>query len=193
MITTRINLLPWRAQARQERQQEFVNVLVVGLVVALIVLGLVYFTINQMIDNQKSRNQYLSQQIVLLDKKIKEIKNLQQQRKELVARMNVIEKLQADRNNSVQIFDELVHIIPDAIYLGQISKQGDLIMVTGVADSNATVSRFMHNIELSRWLANPTLKEVVTKQGKTEKTRTFAITMTTKQLKTTAQANQEDF
>ena len=59
----RINLLPHREQARQERQRQFVS-LAIGLsVLALAVVGLVHVIMASRIDNQEGRNQLLKSEI----------------------------------------------------------------------------------------------------------------------------------
>lgn len=64
-----INLLPWREERREERQKQFVAAVVAGLAFAAFILYTVIAYTNSMIDEQNSRNDYLKQQIAVLDKK----------------------------------------------------------------------------------------------------------------------------
>ena len=69
-----INLLPWREAARQERQRQFAVVAVGAAVLAALVVVLIHIQYSGMIENQRSRNQFLESQIKAVDKQIAEIK-----------------------------------------------------------------------------------------------------------------------
>ena len=156
-----INLLPWREELRKRRQQEF-GVIAGGAVgaMALIVL-LVHLQYNAWIAYQEERNEFLNQQIAALDKKIKEIKGLEEEKQRLLARMEIIQKLQSSRPEIVHVFDELVRTLPEGVYYSAVSQKGDRLDLRGVAQSNARVSSLMRNIDKSSWLAQPNLKSIV--------------------------------
>ena len=56
----RINLLPWREEDRKRRQREFGIATAGAVVVAVGAVLLTMFAYSQMIDDQKSRNQRLT-------------------------------------------------------------------------------------------------------------------------------------
>ncbi|MCX4189918.1 PilN domain-containing protein [Methylophaga sp. OBS3] len=142
-----INLLPWREVRRQERQQQFYVALVAGLIFALAVLYFATSFANGLIDEQNSRNSYLQQEIAQLDKVIKEIQNLEKARARLVARMQVIQELQASRPKVVKVLDALVRTVPEGIHLDTVSRVGEDYTLQGVAQSNARVSVFMNQLD----------------------------------------------
>lgn len=142
-----INLLPWREARRQERQQQFYVALVAGFLFAL---GVLYFATafaNSLIEEQNSRNTFLQQEIAKLDKIIKEIQDLEKAREKLVARMQVIQELQRSRPKVVKVFDSLVRTVPEGIHLETVNRQGDVLTLQGVAQSNARVSVFMNQLD----------------------------------------------
>ncbi|MFO1517382.1 MAG: fimbrial assembly protein, partial [Lysobacterales bacterium] len=51
----RINLLPWRAERRKQRQREFYGMLGAAAVAGVVALGLGIFWMDQRIDNQNDR------------------------------------------------------------------------------------------------------------------------------------------
>ena len=112
---------------------------------------------NGLIENQNSRNQFLSQTIAKVDQEIKEIENLEKEKEALLARMKVIQELQGSRSEIVHIFDELAKAIPENIYLIKASRSGTNISLEGVADSNDYVSELMRNLNDSPWFTNPKL------------------------------------
>lgn len=155
-----INLLPWRERQREERKQQFlVTLAITAGVAALILFGADRVLVSQ-ISNQTARNQYLSEQIVLLDKEIAEIRQLQQQKKDLTARMAVIQDLQGTRPIIVRLFDELVRTLPEGIYYDAITRTESGISIDGIAESNSRVSALMRALDESEWFADPDLRQV---------------------------------
>lgn len=142
-----INLLPWREERRQERQQRFFSAVVAGLIFAAVVLYGVIMIANNLLDEQNDRNTFLKTEITKLDKKIKEIKTLEQERERLLARMQVIQELQASRPKVVKVLDALVRTVPEGIHLEKVSRQGNALTLNGVAQSNARVSVFMRQLD----------------------------------------------
>jgi type IV pilus assembly protein PilN len=117
------------------------------------------------IEAQQARNAFLNGEIAKLNKQIKEIKDIKKQRAALVARMNVIYKLQADRTNLVYVMDGLVKTIPEGVYYKRLTKSGNTIKINGTAQSNARVSALMRNFEASPWFKNPNLAVINVKGG----------------------------
>lgn len=155
-----INLLPWRENLRKKRQKDFGMSVLLALILTGAAAGGVHFFIEDMINHQEARNAYLGQEIAIVDKKIKEIKDLEKQKAQLIARMNVIQSLQGSRPQIVHLFDELVSTIPDGTYLTKLEQKGNGVTMDGVAESNARVSAYMRNIDASGWLGNPSLKVI---------------------------------
>src|SRR5262245_33018781 len=99
-----INLLPWREQLREQQKKDFVITLGFVVVASALILFGVDRYFNAGIDNQNEVNAYLRDQIKLLDEKIVEIRELQEQKEALTARMTVIQELQGNRPVIVRLF-----------------------------------------------------------------------------------------
>ena len=153
----RINLLPWRAERRKQRQQEFFAMLGLAAGIGVLVSFLVVMYYNGQIEGQMQRNQYLRDQITLVDQQIKEIEELDKKKANLLKRKQVIEDLQASRSQMVHLFDQLVRTIPEGVRLNSIKQAGQQLTLEGQAQSNARVSSYMRNLEESGWMANPDL------------------------------------
>lgn len=156
----RINLLPWREELRTRRQKEFAVTSLVAVVLTAAAAFAVHVEINNRIEFQQQRNQFLEQQTAALDKKIEEIKTLETEKSRLLARMQIIERLQTSRPEIVHLFDEFSQTVPDGVYYTRITQRGRNFNITGVAQSNARVSSLMRNLNDSTWLANPALVEI---------------------------------
>jgi type IV pilus assembly protein PilN len=155
-----INLLPWREELRKKRQRDFGVYTALGVVASLLAVAYVHTLINGMIEHQETRNNFLRQQIAVLDRTIREIRELEKMKNNLLARMDVIQELQGSRPEIVHLFDELVETLPEGVYLTQLQQFGRDLSLTGRAESNARVSSYMRNIDASEWIGNANLKYI---------------------------------
>jgi type IV pilus assembly protein PilN len=169
----KINLLPWRQEQRKEQQRQFFTMM--GLMVVLVAVGIiaVHLQYARLISVQDSRNDYLRKHIAEVEKQIKEINDLAAKKDRLLARMEIIQQLQRNRPEIVRLFDELVRVMPDGVYLTSLKQTGTKLQMTGIAQSNARVSALMRNIDQSEWLTKPTLD--VIESGKKEGARKFSL------------------
>jgi len=156
----RINLLPWREARRKAARQHLGVVGAMVAVLGLLIVGAVHLTIAGYISAQSERNEYLKRENTRLDKEIEEIKKLRAEIAALLARKQIIERLQADRAQAVYLLQELVQQVPDGIYLKAIKQTGLKVNLSGYAQSNARVSTLMRNFSGSPYLENPELVEI---------------------------------
>jgi len=152
-----INLLPWREELRNARKRQFNTALAGGAVITALAVAFVHIQMTSMIEGQNQRNQFLETTIKAVDKEIEEIRNLKRDKERLLARMQVIQKLQSSRPEIVHLFEELSNSTPKGVFLLDAARNGVKISITGVADSNDSVSAFMRNLDSSEWLTNPKL------------------------------------
>lgn len=155
----RINLLPHREEARKARREQFYVLAGLVLLLGVVIVFAIYTLIDSGIQSQNERNDFLKQEISVLDKQLTQIKRLKEQTQALLARKQVIEDLQRNRGETVHLLDELVRQVPEGIYLKSIKQNGLGVNITGYAQSNARVSALMRNIDGSPWLENPRLIE----------------------------------
>ncbi len=137
-----------------------------------LIMLLIRLEISQRTDYQTRRNQFLTGQIAQLDRKIEEIQELDKKKKNLIARMEVIQKLQVSRPEVVHLFDELAKTTPEGVQLTEFQQTDRTIAITGVAQSNARVSVYLRNLDLSPWFQEPALQIIESKpEGKERKAR----------------------
>ena len=162
-MAVKINLLDWRTELSTFRQQQFLAMVMLGAALAAGGVGMVWYGVTGAIDFQRQRNEFLKGQIAEMEKKIKEIEELEKVKANLLARMKVIEELQASRTAMVHFFDEVLNTLPDGVYIRTLKQAGTAVTIDGVAESNGRVSAYMKNIESSRWFADPRLVVINTK------------------------------
>ena len=161
----RINLLPWRAERRKQRQREFQGMLGMAALAGVLLSFLLWFYYDQQISGQQGRNAFLQEQIAKVKQQNEEIKELDAKKDRLLARKKVIEELQANRSQMVHLFDSLVRTIPDGVTLNSIKQEGEMLTLLGSAQSNARVSAYMRNLEVSGWMTKPDLSIIEVKKA----------------------------
>lgn len=171
----RINLLPWREAERKRKRQEFFLSLGAAAATAGLIMLLGQWQFSSSIQNQRDRNDFLTREIAQLDKQIEEINGLDSQKQRLLARMEIIETLQRSRPEIVHVFDDIVRIMPEGVYLTYLKQTGTRFEVRGIAQSSTRVSSFMRNIEASQWLADPALQIVETRTKDASGGATFTL------------------
>lgn len=156
----RINLLPHRELKRKARQRQIAVLAGLAGFLAIAVVWGIHEMIAGEIEYQNGRNQYLNNQIAILDKEISEIREIKTQTQELLSRKQVVETLQNSRSEVVHLMDQLVRLLPDGVYLQSIRQEDHDITLVGYAQSNGWVSTLMRNLESSPWLMSPLLIEI---------------------------------
>lgn len=156
----RVNLLPHREERRKAQRKQLGilagMVAVLGIAIAVLVHGVIagYIAI------QTDRNDFMKKENTKLDKEIEEIKKLKDEIAALLSRKQIIERLQAERSQSVNLLDQLVRQVPDGVYLKSVKQTGLRVALSGYAQSNARVSTLMRNFGSSPYLENPDLVEI---------------------------------
>ena len=156
----RINLLPHREQARKDRRQQFYSMIVLVLLLAGLLWFVGYTLIGGRIESQERANQFLKGEIATLEKEIAEIKRLREQMQALLSRKQVIETLQANRTETVTLFNELSKQMPEGVMLKEFKQTGAGINFKGYSQSNARVSQLMRNLDSASSLEKPGLVEI---------------------------------
>ena len=156
-----INLLPHREEKRRQRKRAFFAGLLACAVLGLAIAGVWYGALQQMTSAQQTRNNFLKSEIAKLEVQIKDIAMLRAEIEALKARQKAVEDLQTDRNIPVYLLDELVKQTPEGVYLTSVKQTGQVVLVTGMAQTNERVSEFLRNtLYSSPWLERPELIEI---------------------------------
>ncbi len=181
-MTIRINLLPYREERRKAQRKHLAVLagMVAALAVAIVIL--IHGIIAGYIAIQTDRNDFLKKENAGLDKDIAEIRKLKDEIAALLARKQVIERLQSDRAQAVYLLDQMVRQVPDGIYLKAVKQQGQKVFLNGYAQSNARVSTLMRNFTSSPHLENPELIEIKSATVNSKRVSEFTMNVNLKSL-----------
>lgn len=163
----RINLLPHRELKRKARQQQFAVLAGLTVVLGMLIIWGGHEMVLDKIDYQNGRNQYLKDEIAVLDRQIAEIRLIREKIQEMLARKGIVESLQGNRAKVVHMLDEVARRVPEGVYLKSFKQTNEHLRLAGYAQSNAWVSTLMRNLDASSWMESPLLIEIkaVTESG----------------------------
>ena len=156
----RINLLPHRELKRAARRRQFNVLLGIAVAVGLLSVALGHTVIATRASSQEARNAFLTQEIAKLDNQIIEIKKIREQTQDLLERKQVVETLQSNRTEVVHLFDQMIRLLPDGLYLKSFKQTADVVNIGGYTQSSARVSTLMRSLEESPWFEQPSLIEI---------------------------------
>ncbi|MDG1752960.1 MAG: PilN domain-containing protein [Thalassotalea sp.] len=155
-----INLLPWREEAEKAKQREFFTTLTAIALGAFAVVFLISQVYQMRINGQNSRNQFIKNEITILDARISQIKTLNDKKSELQKRTAVVEQLQRSRNVGTQVLDEIAKVVPTGIYLIKMEKQGNSLQLLGKSESNNHLANMIRKIESSDLFTDAVLESI---------------------------------
>lgn len=144
----RFNFLPWREERRHQKKAIFNRLVSLHVVLALSIVLVIWIINEEKLKIQSERNALLTSEIKILDLKIQEVSTLNQEINTLQDRQAAVEKLQINRNHPVYLLSFLTEKVPSGIMLKSL-KQGDQIVLSGFALSNARVSELLRNLSQS--------------------------------------------
>jgi type IV pilus assembly protein PilN len=184
-----INLLPHREERRKRRKAAFFAGLGVAAVVGLAVAGVWYSVVQHLTSEQQARNEFLSAEIRRLEAQIKDIASLRAEIEALKARQKAVEDLQTDRNIPVYLLNELVKQVPEGVYLTSVRQTGQVVALTGIAQTNERVSELLRNtLYNSQWLEKPELVEIKAANAAQRRVFDFSMRVTLKRPQATTPA-----
>lgn len=143
-----INLLPWREECRSQAdakfRQIFVSVVGLTVLVMMLIFGVIYYQLNQ----QQAINDEIKARISTLDDKIHQMQQLKVQLDTTQKHSEALNALSEDRQVAYR-WQQLSNLIPEGVYLDEMSQAADTLSLTGKAVSTQSVSAFTHRFELS--------------------------------------------
>jgi type IV pilus assembly protein PilN len=173
-----INLLPWRESRRADNKKNYLTLLAA---LVLIATGLMFAAgnvLDKMTDNQNYRNNFIEQQTALLDQQIEQIKNIKKDKEAIEQRMALIEQLESSRNAVPIVLDELVRLVPHGLSFRSFSRQGNLIEILGVSESNNRLADFMRQLQDSSVFSSGELSSIKADTSALEAVSDFKLTFT---------------
>ena len=158
---TRINLLPYREEIKQRKQQQFKILMLGAFAVGLGLVAATYLGIDSAISNQEGRNNFLQTEIDRLDRELGEIDKLQQEKEAFLAKKLKVEELQEKRYQAAYILDSLNALTPDNTYLTALEAESPTsYKISGHAVSDNKIAVMMRSLPSTGIFLQPELLSI---------------------------------
>lgn len=158
---TRINLLPYREEIKQRKQQQFKVLMLGAFAVGLGLAAATYLGIDSAISNQEGRNNFLQTEIDRLDRELGEIDKLQQEKETFLAKKLKVEELQEKRYQAAYILDSLNALTPDNTYLTALEAESPTsYKISGHAVSDNKIAVMMRSLPSTGIFLQPELLSI---------------------------------
>lgn len=164
---TQINLLPWREQRKLIQKNKFILLLVSFVGITIFIIVALHFYMSTMISQQNQNNDFLQAEITKEQNIIESLKKKKKEQENLTTKIQFIFSLRTMDYQAVEFLNELVHIIPESVFLTKISREGNDITLSGTASSNLQITLFMKNLSKSTIFDQPILTEMSDQENKT--------------------------
>ena len=158
---TRINLLPYREEIKQRKQQQFKVLMLGAFAVGLGLAAATYLGIDSAISNQEGRNNFLQTEIDRLDRELGEIDKLQQEKEAFLAKKLKVEELQEKRYQAAYILDSLNALTPANTYLTALEAESPTsYKISGHAVSDNKIAVMMRSLPSTGIFLQPELLSI---------------------------------
>ena len=157
-----INLLPWRQEMRVRKTKKMAWYWLLGLTVAVSVLLCFDEYTQTCVHHQEKRNQRLQREIVFCKKAINDVQRLKIACDTLRHKINTMRQLKTTQTLPVRFLYELMRLIPNGVWLNQIERHNDDVMLIGYAKSPNRVTTVMHHLAHNLLIRETGLPEIKT-------------------------------
>lgn len=157
----KINLLPTKRKPARK-----VTELQKQLIIAVVVLGGVttgmgfyFISLNNTIEARTKAKAAALAEVARQDSMLKEVKNVEEERKKVTDKIGVIEQLKKNQQGPVRLLDEISRAIPVTVDLLTMTESSGNINIAGEAFSNEDVVKFVENLKASAFFKDIYLLE----------------------------------
>jgi type IV pilus assembly protein PilN len=157
----KINLLPTKRKPPRK-----VTELQKQLIIAVVVFGGVtagmafyFISLNNKIAAKTQEKAAAMAEVARQDNMLKEVKNVEEERKKVTDKIGVIEQLKKNQQGPVRLLDEISRAIPVSVDIITMSESSGSINLSGEAFSNEDVVKFVDNLKASEFFTDIYLME----------------------------------
>jgi type IV pilus assembly protein PilN len=147
----RINLLPVKEAQRAIGRRQQASAALLGFLLALLVMIIPYMLQGHTLRRLDADIEQLHAQIIQFDEQTREARDLEKKRKELEAKLKVIEDLNQKRVGPVRILEDLSTATPEKLWLVDFTDMNAQATITGIALDNQTIAVFMRQLQASKY------------------------------------------
>ena len=148
-----INLLPVREILRRKKLKGEISVLIATFVGVIFCLLIIQFWQASVMQNLKDEEARINKEKQQFAKILEDIKKMEEEKKLLLTRVDVINKLKQSSSLTVHVLDEVATLTPPGrMWLKSISQNGNQLMLIGMALDDQTIAKYMEELEKSSYI-----------------------------------------
>ena len=171
----RINLLPVRVAKKKESIRQQASVAGLSVVLLLLVLGIVYFSITKKVREINEAIKTEERNIAQLDKEIGELKNIENEKKVIMEKLNIVRQLEVNKRRHIKMLYDIAVAMPERVWIEALKEAGQTVTITGFAASDDVVADFMRSVKAILGAWNVELEIVEQKEKEKMKLAGFTI------------------
>jgi type IV pilus assembly protein PilN len=153
-----INLLPHREARRVADLKQHGMLLLLCLILAGGGIFVVQRRLTDQIERTQIRVHQMEMDIEQYKPQQKQVQMFREKKKELEAKLDVIEGLDRARSGPVRVMDELATFTPERLWLTKLSTSGGRITLQGESLDNELVADFLRGLNASAYFRNVDLE-----------------------------------
>jgi len=146
-----INLLPVRQEKKREYGRQFLFVVGGALFLALVGNWIWYDSLASEEKRNAQRISGTQARIAELEKVIGEVNNINARKKDVQAKLAILNDLRKQRTGPVRMLDALATATPKKVWLTRFEEKANAVVLDGKAASVDDVSEFMRGLQTMVW------------------------------------------
>ena len=155
----RLNLLPLKETERALGRRQRLSLIALGVAVALLFMVVPFIIQGRRLAALDAQIDELNREIQQFNAQVKEVHDLDRLKKEVEAKLRVIQDLNSKRRGPSRVLDDLSSATPDNLWLIDFNEAAGQATVIGMALDNETIARFMRQLQDSPYFFGVDLVE----------------------------------
>lgn len=123
-------------------------------VLTFVIVGGLYFLQSNKHDYVKKHLEERKARLAELDEVLKTLKTLEKTRRMLEKKVNIIQSLNARKQDGVKMMDQLSRALPEMVWLRSLKYSNNILSLSGSALSNNQIADFINNLKSTNYFHN---------------------------------------
>jgi len=155
----RINLLPLKETERAIGRRQQLSLIALGATLALLLMIVPFLVQGRRLATINGQIDELNREIQQFNTQVREVHELDRLRREVQAKLRIIEDLNRKRIGPSRVLDHLSAATPENLWLIEFGEFGGQATLVGLALDNETIARFMRQLQESAYFHGVDLVE----------------------------------
>ncbi len=155
----RINLLPLREAELSAGRRNQVSLVALGATISALIMIVPYMIQGRQLASIERETERVQEETLVYSKKVAEVRNLEQLRADVQAKLEVIQDLNDKRVGPARVLRDLSKATPENLWLLDFNEGNANATLTGMALDNETIARFMRQLSASEYFTAVDLVE----------------------------------